>query len=250
MSHSAFTRVAALLAFAVVLGCSREVVQPADVSVAEAVEIIAAPPVEVVSGETRASYVDVVRTGAITSPLALEFSGLPNGVGVRIDNTFNPLARSQRVAFTLVAAEAAPTGLFDVVVSARLANSGDSRPSSIRVKAAPIQVASVPISPEITLTTSKASLAINRGTSDSVLVTVSRSGTWEDEVSLVVYGMPSGVTATLSQSRLDSWLSTSYSSMRFTVPSGTPPNIYTVIIRAEYVSFGWPAEKRFFLEVR
>src|SRR5215510_1048168 len=145
---------------------------------------LSANPTNVTRGATATSAITITRTGGFTDAVALSATGLPSGVTA----TFNPASTTGGSStLTLAASSTATTGTASVTISG--AGGGLTRSTTLALTV---------IAPNFTLSASPASLTVNRGASGASTITINRTN-FTSSVTLSASGLPSGVTASFSQ---------------------------------------------------
>ncbi len=166
----------------------------------------------VVQGTSGTSAVIVLRTGGFTDGVALTAIGLPNGVSA----AFSPASTtgtSSTVTFSASASAAAGTAPLTIT------GVGGGHTHSAQLALTVIASSG----PNFGLSANPASLSVARGASGTSALTVSRTGSFTDGVSLTASGLPSGVTAIFSPASTTGTSSTVTFAASASAAAGTAP---------------------------
>lgn len=168
-----------------------------------------------VSGGSATSTITLVGANGFSGSATLAVSGLPAGITA----SFSPSTISTTSLVTFTAGATTAPGSYSGKVTAT--SNGVSASTSIAL------TVSSPTSPSFSLSTSPTSVALQPGSTISSTISVLSQGGFNGNVNLAISGLPSGITASLSQA------STSSSSVvTFTASNAVVSGNYTVQVSA------------------
>jgi len=136
-------------------------------------------------GSATVAYSVKSNNGA-TGTVGLSVAGLPSGVSAQFSPT--TINRTGSSNLVLTAASSAPAGSYTLTVSASNGSLTESVPLALTVTA----------TPPLSLAVSVPYLDIAAGSSKSATVTTTRASSFSSAVTLVVSGLPQGISATLT----------------------------------------------------
>lgn len=177
------------------------------------------PSISVVQGGQATLTMSIERVGNFTAPVQLSLEGLPEGV----EASFSPnpvLAEQTGVTLSLRASLQTPTGSYTFTIRAQ--------GGSIN-REAQVQLTIGTASPDFNIQLSLSSVGIVQGGSASLQVSLTRTGNFQDAVSLSLEGAPTGVTAEFSPASLSGQQSTSTLTLRANTSAATGTFTLTVV---------------------
>ena len=145
--------------------------------------------VNAVQGGTGTSTISVAPQNGFNGQVTLSVSGLPS----LATGAFQPVMTSTTSQLTLAADVATPTGTYTVTVTGTSGTLTHSTTVTFVVTTPP-----PPPTPSFSLSVSPSSLTVRRGSSRNYTVTITRTGSFTDAVTLSVTGLPFGVTPTFT----------------------------------------------------
>lgn len=169
-------------------------------------------------GGTVNSAVGIRRTSNFTADVQLTTENLPSGIIV----VFQPatLRGSTTLAQMKVTAVSAPPATYSFIV----------RASGLGVESRTVTVSVTVTQPGLSLNVGSGSVSVMQGTTQTLPITIARTGGFTGIVGLAVLGLPTGVTASFSPASLQSNQTTS--TLTLTAPLSVVPTTNTVTVRA------------------
>ncbi len=187
-----------------------------------AVTATSSAPVIVLRGGSATHAVSIARAGSFAGAVALAASTLPAGVTATFDPS-TPTGNSSSV--TLSAATSAVAGDYSVTIS------GSATGMPTRTVALPLRVADPP---DFVLSVSPTALSIDRGSSASVALQLTRSGGFAGDVALALVSPPAGITATFAPASVSGNTAT----LTLSVGNGVAGGSYALVVQGTGTGVG------------